>query len=183
MLEHYRYAVYELTRQNLLLKRQLANAEESLQKHVDSGAESNSTADTTVASAPHKESSFGPDDGKSPTAHSLHSVKAESPSAGAPRKSAAFKPRFWSRTEHSKFLEGLKMFGSHDAHSIAAHVGTRTVIQVRTHAQKYFLKLEKSGAPAAGKGEGGSKGKDAEGTKATNSSDSGDEADDGGDDF
>ena len=28
--------------------------------------------------------------------------------------------RFWSKVEHARFLEGIKRFGSQDAHSIAA---------------------------------------------------------------
>jgi SHAQKYF class myb-like DNA-binding protein len=46
-------------------------------------------------------------------------------------------PRFWSNEEHAKFLEALEKYGN-DVKAIAAHVGTRTAIQVRTHAQKYF---------------------------------------------
>ena len=28
--------------------------------------------------------------------------------------------RFWSDAEHSKFLEGLEIYGCHDAHAISA---------------------------------------------------------------
>jgi len=51
--------------------------------------------------------------------------------------------RYWSPEEHQRFLEGLKRYGSKDVKSISLHVGTRNATQVRTHAQKYFLRLEK----------------------------------------
>lgn len=55
------------------------------------------------------------------------------------------KPREkWSESEHERFTEGLKLYGR-DWKQIVAHVGSRSVAQVRSHAQKYFLKLEKSG--------------------------------------
>lgn len=53
-------------------------------------------------------------------------------------------PRFWTPEEHAKFLQAAKMFGYGNAHGIAKYVGTRTVAQVRTHTQKYFVKLEKT---------------------------------------
>jgi hypothetical protein len=37
------------------------------------------------------------------------------------------------------------MYGHKDVKAIARFVGTRNATQVRTHAQKYFLKLEKHG--------------------------------------
>ena len=48
----------------------------------------------------------------------------------------------WSPQEHNKFLEGLGIFGKKWT-KIADFIGTRTAMQVRTHAQKYFQKLEK----------------------------------------
>eukprot|EP00941_MAST-03F_sp_MAST-3F-sp1_P003820 g3820.t1 len=48
----------------------------------------------------------------------------------------------WSADEHQLFLEGLSTFGK-DWKRIANQVQTRTLTQIRTHAQKYFLKLEK----------------------------------------
>ena len=45
--------------------------------------------------------------------------------------------------EHDRFVEGLEKFGRRKWIRIAQHVGTRTVIQVRSHAQKYFKKLGK----------------------------------------
>ena len=48
----------------------------------------------------------------------------------------------WSPQEHKKFLEGLKSFGKKWT-KIASFIGTRTAMQVRTHAQKYFQKLDK----------------------------------------
>ena len=48
----------------------------------------------------------------------------------------------WTREEHESFLSGLKMHGK-DWKKVAATVGTRTVVQTRTHAQKYFQKLSK----------------------------------------
>ncbi|KAK9060872.1 hypothetical protein SSX86_018052 [Deinandra increscens subsp. villosa] len=51
----------------------------------------------------------------------------------------------WSEPEHDKFLEALQLF-DRDWKKIEAFIGSKTVIQIRSHAQKYFLKVQKSGA-------------------------------------
>lgn len=49
----------------------------------------------------------------------------------------------WTGTEHRLFLEGLELHGK-QWKKIAALIKTRTVVQIRTHAQKYFQKLAKA---------------------------------------
>lgn len=49
----------------------------------------------------------------------------------------------WTKLEHELFLEGLEKHKK-QWKAIAELVKTRTVVQVRTHAQKYFQKLKKS---------------------------------------
>lgn len=49
----------------------------------------------------------------------------------------------WTREEHQLFVQGLESFGK-AWKKIANLIKTRTVVQIRTHAQKYFLKLAKS---------------------------------------
>jgi len=51
--------------------------------------------------------------------------------------------RYWTGDEHERFLEGLSLFGPKDIKGIAKHVGTRNATQVRTHAQKYYLRLSR----------------------------------------
>lgn len=51
--------------------------------------------------------------------------------------------RYWSPEEHQRFLHGLGLFGSKDIKAISRHVGTRSATQVRTHAQKYYLRLQR----------------------------------------
>ena len=46
----------------------------------------------------------------------------------------------WTDNEHLVFLEGLEKHGK-QWKIIAGMIGTRTVVQVRTHAQKYFQKM------------------------------------------
>lgn len=53
-----------------------------------------------------------------------------------------FKTGRWTRLEHFKFLEALKMFGK-EWSKVQQHVLTRTSTQARSHAQKFFAKLEK----------------------------------------
>lgn len=48
----------------------------------------------------------------------------------------------WTREEHEQFLESIRLYGK-DWRKIEEHVGTRTCSQIRSHAQKYFLRLEK----------------------------------------
>ncbi|KAL7572762.1 hypothetical protein ACA910_009026 [Epithemia clementina (nom. ined.)] len=48
----------------------------------------------------------------------------------------------WTKHEHEAFLEALRMYGK-EWKKVAAKVKTRTVVQTRTHAQKYFQKLQK----------------------------------------
>ncbi|KAJ1457051.1 hypothetical protein M885DRAFT_438586 [Pelagophyceae sp. CCMP2097] len=55
---------------------------------------------------------------------------------------AAEKTGRWTDEEHSRFLQGLELYGKKWT-KVADVVGTRTTVQVRSHAQKYFQKLEK----------------------------------------
>jgi SHAQKYF class myb-like DNA-binding protein len=49
--------------------------------------------------------------------------------------------RYWTEEEHQRFLDALQTVGPKDVKAIASFVGSRSATQVRTHAQKYFLKL------------------------------------------
>ncbi|KZV51767.1 protein REVEILLE 8-like [Dorcoceras hygrometricum] len=53
----------------------------------------------------------------------------------------------WTDEEHDKFLEALQLF-DRDWKKIEDFVGSKTVIQIRSHAQKYFLKVQKNGTEA-----------------------------------
>mmetsp|Transcript_14503 Transcript_14503/g.24739 ORF Transcript_14503/g.24739 Transcript_14503/m.24739 type:complete len:360 (-) Transcript_14503:587-1666(-) len=61
-----------------------------------------------------------------------------------PRKTyTVTKPRErWSEEEHEKFLEGLRLH-KRDWKKVQQHVGSKDIMQVRSHAQKYFLKQHK----------------------------------------
>jgi len=49
----------------------------------------------------------------------------------------------WSADEHKRFLAGLDQFGTGNWKKITDMVGTRSCTQIRTHAQKYFIALQK----------------------------------------
>lgn len=54
--------------------------------------------------------------------------------------------RYWLQEEHDRFLEALQKHGPKAMKAISDHVATRTPVQVRTHAQKYFQRLARISA-------------------------------------
>lgn len=57
----------------------------------------------------------------------------------------------WTRIEHDKFLRALELY-DRDWKRIETHVGTRTAAQIRSHAQKHFLKSVKASKKSVGRG-------------------------------
>lgn len=55
----------------------------------------------------------------------------------------AGKTRYWTEMEHNQFLYAVKLFGPKNYVAISQYVATRTPKQVRTHAQKYQMRLER----------------------------------------
>ncbi|RHZ38434.1 hypothetical protein DYB31_006355, partial [Aphanomyces astaci] len=49
----------------------------------------------------------------------------------------------WTDAEHKLFLKGLECFPYRAWKKIATLIKTRSVVQIRTHAQKYYQKLAK----------------------------------------
>ncbi|CAH0474301.1 unnamed protein product [Peronospora belbahrii] len=47
----------------------------------------------------------------------------------------------WSQDEHAKFLVAIKLYPQGPWRQVAAYVGTRSIRQVQTHAQKYHEKV------------------------------------------
>ncbi|CAI5736325.1 unnamed protein product [Peronospora destructor] len=64
----------------------------------------------------------------------------------SPGKLAKSNTGRWTEAEHKLFLQGLETFPYRAWKKIATLIKTRTVVQIRTHAQKYYQKLEKEEA-------------------------------------
>ncbi|KAL7561243.1 hypothetical protein ACA910_004164 [Epithemia clementina (nom. ined.)] len=48
----------------------------------------------------------------------------------------------WTDAEHQAFLKGLQLYGR-EWKKVASHIPTRTSAQVRSHAQKHFVKMQR----------------------------------------
>jgi len=71
----------------------------------------------------------------------MQATKKRERSEEPPKKSRA--ECKWRSEEEDKFLEGLEKFGEKNLDAIAQHIGTRTKVQVRSHLQKYKLKMSR----------------------------------------
>ena len=68
------------------------------------------------------------------------------------KKSPNYKGGKWSKEEHQKFIEGLFIFGN-QWKKMQKYIETRTAIQVRSHSQKFMMKLKKKFIELFGKEE------------------------------
>jgi len=70
-------------------------------------------------------------------------------------------PTPWQEKEHANFLIGLEMYGRGEWRSISRYlVPTRTPVQIASHAQKFFLRMQNKGELELRRGEAGGRNQD-----------------------
>ena len=69
-------------------------------------------------------------------------TRGEKAVQGPGKKNLAEKTGRWTEVEHEAFKQGLELYGK-EWIKVAELVGSRSVVQTRTHAQKYFQRLLK----------------------------------------
>jgi SHAQKYF class myb-like DNA-binding protein len=62
----------------------------------------------------------------------------------------------WTKEEHDRFVEGLKIFGK-NWKKVEEYVATRSGAQIRSHAQKFFNRVERECNVKLDRGNGNSK--------------------------
>lgn len=77
-----------------------------------------------------------------PPSNPIH-IHSSSPISGSSDEEGLYNSGQWTREEHGRFLEGLKMYGRNWKVIATNFVRTRSRVQVASHAQTYFLKLQK----------------------------------------
>lgn len=111
--------------------------------HADVGANGTATSTVTMESigvARQSQSIV-----KRPSARKLgHSMAGVAASAAVTTERAVVlegQTRYWTADEHERFLRGVEKFGPRNYTAISTFVKSRTPKQVRTHAQKYEMRL------------------------------------------
>jgi SHAQKYF class myb-like DNA-binding protein len=96
--------------------------------------------DAVCLRSAHKEVSSGGRMGQAPTRTNETAPKHH---RAQPKRAAADRSAGrWTAAEHQVFLRGLSTYGR-EWKKVAAHIPTRTSAQVRSHAQKYFCRLQR----------------------------------------
>lgn len=93
-------------------------------------------ADVCTVSSPHQNL------GQASTSSSEAVLYSQAPSTTSPPAPTTHVGR-WTTKEHELFLEGLKLYGR-SWKKISTLVVTRTLVQIRTHAQKYLQKQSRA---------------------------------------
>lgn len=105
------------------------------------GAQASTTTTTPKSSKSKKKSQ--PGSAGSSASVSMATATTAQPTGGPGGGSSGENTGRWTAEEHNLFLQGLELHGK-GWKKIAGLIKSRTVVQIRTHAQKYFQKLAKA---------------------------------------
>jgi len=119
-----------------------------------------STESSEKENSPVEEKHIAPVEARPATNYATKTVRRYVHNKAPPPKN--LKVGRWSKAEHQKFLEGMESFPK-QWKRIAELIGTRTVLQVRTHAQKFFQSTKMVGN-TNGKGQGSNSGQGSRGS-------------------
>jgi SHAQKYF class myb-like DNA-binding protein len=109
----------------------------------DSNAEVPSAVLSSTVPAPVADPSRAVIKNKKKKGHSQIPVSSNATSGGGSVGNQGENTGRWTAEEHRLFLQGLEQHGK-GWKKIASLIKSRTVVQIRTHAQKYFQKLAKA---------------------------------------